>query len=504
MSESLQPSFVLMRSAKGATYYVAVSAVTLLLGFVRSVLLMRLLSPDQFGYVSLALFFMVFLAHFSTFGLDRALVQRRSPTRETFSTHFVLRLSLALAVLALGLLVSPLLRRVYADQVVVVDVLLVLLLANVLVASFSTPSILLKRDLRFGAVALLNLLSSIAMTISAPLLAYFGAGVWSLVVEQVIGYLIRWVGLWVVLCPWGFSLRFDWGEARSLIQFGRHVLFADLLGILLDRFDDFWAGTALGVTALGYYSRAYQIAQYPVRVLATPVTHVFFPTYTALQDTEPELTRAFFYSSGFLIRAGFLLSVVLLVVIPEATLVLFGEAWLPIVPIFRLMTVYVILDPFYVNLSYLVLGIGRPGFLGRVRLWQVALFVVCVPLFAYLWGVQGIAVAANVMILCGVLALLGFSRRLLKFSLFGMLGWPLVALVVASVVGVSLIYGIAWEGLWVAMIVKALGVSAAYVLVLCLAERHAMREYGEWMLRALGVRLGRGVDKAPVEGGQAS
>jgi PST family polysaccharide transporter len=450
---------------------------------------MRLLSPEQFGYVALALFFMMFLTHFSTFGLDRALVQRQSPSRETFSTHFVLRLSLSLAVLVLGLLVSPLLRRIYADQVVVVDVLVALLLANVLVASFSTPSARLKRDLRFGAIALLNLLSSIAMTISAPLLAYLGAGVWSLVVEQVIGYLIRWVGLWVVLHPWRFSLHFDWAEAKSLIQFGRHVLFADLLGILLDRFDDFWAGTALGATTLGYYSRAYQIAQYPVRVLATPVTHVFFATYSALQDSEPELTRAFFRSSGFLVRTGFLLAVVLLVAIPEATLILYGGGWLPIVPIFRLMTVYVILEPFYVNLSYLVLGIGQPGFLGRVRSLQVALFVVCVPLFAYFWGVRGIAGAANVMVLCGVVALLGFSRRLLVFSLFGMLGWPSVALIAASVVGVGLTNGIVWESLWGAVIFKTLGVSAAYVLVLGLAERRALREYGEWLLRALGSRL---------------
>ena len=414
-----------------------------------------------------------------------------------------------------------------------VDVLLALLLVNVLVASLSTPSAILKRDLRFGPVALLNLLSSIAMTIGAPLLAYLGAGVWSLVMEQAIGHLIHGVGLWVIR-PWrsllrsapyadaspadlaagdrqpafngglrrirstrwmqtirgGIRRRFDWDEARSLIRFGYRALNADLLGILLDRFDDFWAGTALGVTALGYYSRAYQIAQYPARVLAAPVGQVFFPTFSALQDTETELTKAFFRSSSFLIRAGFLLALVLLVTIPEVTLILFGEAWLPIVPIFRMMTVYVILDPLYVNLSYLALGIGRPDLLVRVRLLQAASLIGCVIWFADLWGVQGIAMAANVMILVGVVALLSFSWRRLRFSLLRMLGWPMVALAAASAVGGALVYqmpsmrGTASERLWAAMIVKGLGVSCTFALVLGLAERRLIRQYGARIFRA--------------------
>ena len=270
----------------------------MVLGFIRSVLLMRFLGPDEFGYVSLALFFMVFLTHLTTLGLDSALIQQPALGRETLSTHLTLRTLLALGVLVLVFILSPLLRFLYAEQSIVVDVLLVLLLANVLAASFSTPNAVLKRDLKFGAIAVLNLLSSLAMTIGAPLMAFLGAGVWSLVYEQVVGYLVRWLGLWVVVRPWRLTLGLDWNEAKSLLGFGRHVLLSQFLGITLDRFDDFWAGTALGATALGYYSRAYEIAGYPARVLATPVTHVFYSTYSALQDDKSELSRAVSFSSS--------------------------------------------------------------------------------------------------------------------------------------------------------------------------------------------------------------
>jgi O-antigen/teichoic acid export membrane protein len=481
---------VLSKSARGSAYNIAVSAITIVLGFVRSVLLMRLLTPDPFGFVALALFFVTFLTPFSTFGIDSALIQRQRPGQETFSTHLVVRLTLAIMILVLGLLASPVLRRIYAEQVVVVDVFLVLLGINVLRASFSTPGAILRRDMRFGAIAWLNLLSSLAMTITAPLLAYLGAGLWSLVVEQAVGPAVRWVGLWVFLRPWRLSLRFDWDEAKSLLRFGRHVLSANVLGILLDRFDDFWIGTVLGPTQLGYYSRAYEVAQYPERVLATPITSVFYPAYATLQEDREELSRAFFRSSSFLVRVGLLVATVLVVTAPEVTVVLFGETWLPIVPVFRLMLVYIMLDPLYVNLSYLIIGAGRPDLLSRVRLIQVLVFILAVIAAAHVWGINGVAIAADLMMVSGTLALTIYSRRFVRFSLWRMFWWPAVATAASAGLGLLLLlHGVLRTYLWGALMFKALSLSGVYILILYLAERRTIREYGSRILQPIWHQL---------------
>jgi len=478
------PSSVLGKSVQGVTYNVVVSAVTTVLGLVRSVLLMRFLGADVFGYVSLALFFTSLLTHLSTFGLDSALVQRASLQRKTLSTHLMLRMALGVTVLLLTLAFAPLLRSMYSGQAVVVDVLLVLLVANLLSASFSTPNALLRRDLRFGALAVLNLFSSLIITVGAPLMAFLGAGVWSLVFEAAIGHVVRWAGLWLVVRPWRPALGFDWEEAKSLLGFGRHVLFSQFLGIVLDRFDDFWAGTALGAGALGVYSRAYEIAGYPARVLATPVTYVFYSTFSALQDDRGELSKAVAISGGFLVRAGFWAGVVLLMVIPEATSILLGEPWLPIVPVFRLMTVYVVLDPLYMNLSLLVMGVGRPRALVRVRMGQVALFVAAVVAFSRWWGIEGIAAAADLMIVTGVVALLFYGGRFVAFSLPRMLGWPTLALGLASASGVVLAYALRGSGPWLTGLLKAGGVTCTYAAVLGIAEGKRLGEYLGWLGRA--------------------
>ncbi len=467
---------VLSKSVRGSGYNMAVSAVTIVLGFVRSVLLMRLLAPDQFGIVALALFFMTFLTPFSAFGIDFALIQKRDAGKETFSTHFVLRLALALIVLGVGFIASPFLRRIYADQVVVVDVFLVLLSLNVFVASFSTPGVILRREMRFGSMALLNLASSLAMTITAPTLAYLGAGLWSLVAEQAVGPFVRWIGLWGVIRPWRPSLRFDWGEAKSLFSFGKQILFSRTLGILLDRFDDFWTGTALGSTALGYYSRSYEIAQYPERVLATPITSVFYPVYAAVQEDKETLSKAFFRSSSFLIRVGFLMAIALMIGAPEITIILFGETWLPIVPVFRLMLVYVVLNPLYVNLSYLIVGIGRPTLLARVRLIQVGIFVIAVIVFANFWGINGVALAANLMMLTGTLVLVIYSQRFTSISMSRMLLWPSVAAAASFAVSYVFLENIQAATIWHSLFFKTFLGSGIYVLILYFAERHLINE----------------------------
>lgn len=466
----------LSKSTSGSVYHIAVSLATTLLGLLRTVLLMRLLAPQAFGIVSLALFFMTFVTPFVEFGIDSALIQDKDPNRKTYATHFVLRLLFGVVVMGLGLMAALGLGRIYAHQTIMVDVFLVLLGINLFASTYATPAAILRKELRFATLALLNLTASLAMTITAPLLAYLGAGLWSLVAEQAMGPFVRWLGLWIILRPWRLTLDFDGQWARSSLKFGGQVVLSNTLGVLLDRFDDFWTGSTLGATSLGYYSRAYEIAQYPERVLSTPIISVFFSTYAALQKKPAELAIAFSRSSGFLIRAGFLLAILLAVIAPELTMLLFGETWLPIVPLFRLMLIYTMLDPLYANLSYLFVGVGRPDLLMRVRLLQAGLFVVAVVSMANLWGVNGVAMAANLMMLSGTMLLFWQSHRFVRFSWRELILAPVVAATCSGVTGLMLIRFIHWDNLWTGLLIKCAAVVSGYGLILFLSEGSTLIE----------------------------
>ena len=170
---------------------------------------------------------------------------------------------------------------------------------------------------------------------------------------------------------------------------------------------------------------------------------------------------------------------------PEITIILFTATWLPIVPIFRLMLVYILLNPFYVNMSYLLTGIGQPGALTRTRIIQTAFFIVAVISFSYLWGVKGVAVAANLMMLIGTIILVVKIRRFVNFSLSRMLGWPLVALLLASIPGLITLHYSENLNIWSSLFLKGSVVTIVYLLTLYLTERKVFHEYGTLILQPL-------------------
>jgi lipopolysaccharide exporter len=469
-------SSTLSKSMRGSMMHIGVSMITIIFGFLRTVLLMRWLAdPDAFGTITLALFFSNLTIPFATFGVDSALIQEKDPPPTAYSTNFVLRIAFSIGILLICILFTPALRFVYPEQVI--QIIWLMLGLNILEATYSTHTIILRREMRFGALAIINLIASLAISITAPLLAYLGCGIWSLIAEKVVGSLTRWISLWLFVRPWRLTVIFDRKQAQRQIRFGSQIVLSNTLGILLDRFDDFWTGTFLGQTELGYYSRAYDIAQYPERILATPITNVFFSTYSAVQDNNKELTHAFWLTSSFLVRAGLLLSLLLFASTQELTVLLFGETWLPIVPVFRLMLIYIILDPIYVNLSYLMISLGLPNLLNRARVIQVLFFILAVILFSHFWGINGVAWAANLMMITGTLFLFIYSKRKVQISILKLFGWPICAAASAGL-AVMFLSGVLklTDQSWTGFLTKSLTIFLVYTVFLVILEKEMLRE----------------------------
>ena len=140
-------------------------------------------------------------------------------------------------------------------------------------------------------------------------------------------------------------------------------------------------------------------------------------------------------------------------------------------------------------MSYLLAGIGQPVVLTQTRIIQTAFFIVAVISFSYLWGVKGVAVAANFMMLIGTIILVVKIRRFVSFSLSRMLRWPLVALILASIAGlITLYYG---ENLtiWSSLFLKSSVVSIVYLLTLYLTERKVFHEYAILILQPLWEKM---------------
>lgn len=422
---------LMMQALWGSVYTIGASLVTLTLGFLRSVLLARMLLPEHFGVVTLALFYIGLAAQLRGLGLDMAVIHRQEADESFLSTYFALRLVLDILAFGLLLILTPLLQHAYPRMSGLGTILAVLILVHFLSNLSQVQETLMRKNLTFRQLAATDMAASITMTIVAPLLAWMGWGVWALVAEQLSGIGMRFALTWGPFRQW--KPRLGWKEQtiRWFWEYGKPSWMASNLNYLLDRFDDFWIGTVLGEVPLGLYSRAYEFAHYPRRVLANPLVTVFIPIFARLQNDRLQLSQAFFRSAYVILRSGFVMAGAFGLLMPEFIRYVIGDKWLPMLGTFRLMLIYTALDPVLLLVSGILLAVGRPGELRQSALVQTLFFVPAVVLGARLWGINGVALAADGMLLIGAVWLYVPLREVVDFNPMRLVVWPTLALILA-------------------------------------------------------------------------
>ena len=365
---------IVRRTIGNSIYNIFGSAITLSLGLIRTIFLFRLLLPDDFGVAAQALFFVGLAALIRLPSLDSAIIHRKEINADTLPSYFTLRMITLGGSLLLIAVLTPLITHFYPDMALLGPVILAFLAIDIIAALSSVQETIISRNLHFRRITGANIISSIMTTSITLGLAWYGWGVWSLVAERFIGQFTRLIIFWTSSYHWSPRLGWDKTEIRWLKDFGLKGMANTNLNYMLDRFDDFYVGTFLGKSPLGYYSRAYELARYPRRVAANPLLAVFFPTFARLQSDRQRLSKAFVRSSGLIIRLGLWTSLTLALIAPELVEFL-GVEWQPMRKTLQLMVVYTMLDPVALVVSNLLLAIGYPEKLARTRFVQFVFFI---------------------------------------------------------------------------------------------------------------------------------
>jgi O-antigen/teichoic acid export membrane protein len=459
------------RAVRGSFYSLTAAGVTITLGFARSVLLARLLLPEHFGVVTLAMFYVALAAKLQALGLDQALIHRQDTDETIRRTYFTLRIGTVLLSSLLVVAAAPVLGYLYPAMPLLAWVLLALIGVEIVKSLSTVQETMLGKDLAFRQLAITDVVASVVMTAVAPFLAWLGWGVWALVAEQASGILARLGMTWGIFRRWSPHVGWDRAAVRWFWEYGKPTWGASNLNLLLDRFDDFWIGTTLGKTPLGYYSRAYEFARYPRRVVADSLVSVFNPVFARLQKDRLHLSQAFYRTAYIILRSGFLISGAFALVMPEFIHVVIGDQWAPMLLTFRLMLIYTLLDALLMMGGNLLFAIGRPHLVQRTTMVQALFFIPAVVLGAQFWGINGVALAADGMLVLGGMVLYRYLRQVVDFSLLRLVLWPTLALGVAWSAGLVLEAGWQVTGAWEMAIGKLVLFSGLYLTLLLALER---------------------------------
>jgi len=466
------------RAVTAVSWNIIASLASMVLLFGRAVWLARLLPVETFGIYAGASAIISLTSVFVGFGMGGAFMHRSAETADeelAAAVHFTLIL------LFTSIWASLLTTAVYLFATGPTRFVMWIMIAITTINHLSsTPQLMLARRVVHRRLALIQVITALCSTTVAVSLAWHGFTLWAILSSDITSMVVRVITLYGWRRVWLPQLAWRRNIVGYYLRFGSRNLVATVLEQLLDRLDDLWIRFTLDEMALGFYSRAYTFATYPRRVLAAPVNAVVGGTYAELKSNRHRLSQAFFRTNALLIRSGFCVAGILALVAPEFIRLVLDVKWLPMLDAFRLMLVFTLLDPIRATVSSLFLAVGRPGQLIRIRIVQLAVLLMGLATLGRQFGITGVALSVNAMLVVGIVIMFWRAHRYVDFSVLRLFVTPGIALIMATLAARAslLMPGVLGED-WRTALVKITAFGLVYSLFLLILEARRFREIGQ-------------------------
>lgn len=391
------PADLARRSARSSAITMGTQAVRVSLMMGSTMVMSRLLGPDDFGVAALAMASLGMLSLVRDAGFGSAVVQQREVTQSQVSTLFWASVGIALAVAVAVFFLAPAFAGFYGDARVA-SVLRVLAIVPLVDSLGMQHQAVLSRQMRFGVISVLDASAGVVGLAVGIALAWHEMGFWSLVAQEVSSSVVLVAMLWAA-CGWRPGLPSRSAGVGRMVRFGLNLSGVRVLAYLVSNLDTMFVGRFQGAPAAGVYDRAFRLLTVSYHVLNQPIGAVASPTLSRLQD-DPERFRTFFLGwVRFVVSLSMPLVAFLFVDARYAVIAVLGDRWSGIVPIYRVLAPAAFLGRLHFMNGWIYTATGRAD--RQLRWWSILL----VPLAIGYWvgasraGAMGVA-AAHAGILC--------------------------------------------------------------------------------------------------------
>jgi lipopolysaccharide exporter len=378
------------RATNAGAWAFALNMTNRLLTVIRTVVLARLLAPEDFGLMGIAVLVIGLVTSFSQTGFRAALVQNKRGLEARFlNTAWTVE---AVRSIALGLLMALSAPWVgsFFDEPGAVG-LTRLLGVGLAVSGFANTGVIsFDKDLEFQRRFVFRSVPHVVDLVVSVILAVLLGNAWALAFGWVAGR----VGLVVasfVAHPYRPRLMFDGSAARSMFSFGVWALASQILLYFTFNLDDIVVGRVIDATALGFYTMAFTVSQLTTTEITLVVNQVAFPAYSRLQDSPPRLARAYVRTVQLIALASFPMAAGLWFVGATAIEVILGQQWAPMVPAFNVLLLWGLIRSLLATTGPLFQGIGRPSIATKVQAAQLVLLALVIYPLTASYGIVGAA-----------------------------------------------------------------------------------------------------------------
>jgi len=429
---------------RGSSWAVALTWTLRGIGLINTVILARLLAPEDFGLVTMASLAFGFLGAFVNLGTGTLLIRQPEASREHCDTAWTISLLRGMLVAVTLVVTAPLIAAYFREERVI-PLVYIVAFNSVLLGALNVGLVLMRKELDFARefrYTVLSRLFTFAVTIA---LAFALRSYWALVIGTAVGVVFE---CWLSYLMHPYRPKLSLARAREYIRFSLALVPLNICSYLTAKVDSFVVGRIAPVSTLGIYNVAADLSTMLTSDLTSQIGRALYASYAKLTDDYTKLRDAYLKSLSALVIVNVAFGLGLFAVSADFVAVVLGPKWSDTVPLIEWLAICGMLRAVMQSMTGGILVVA-----GRERVAAFLMFVRFAVLAAFsivggsFWGVQGVAIGVTlgtaVVIPLGAITLV----RLLGFRLTGLLGvvWrPLLAGIV-MVVAVRLLHATSLE-----------------------------------------------------------
>ena len=462
--------------AKGVAWSAAEKVCSMLLQLVVSIIVARMLAPEDFGVMAILTFFTAVALVVVDSGFSQTLLRKESPTNDDYKSVFTFNLAVSAVLYLLFVVLSPLLAQYYNLQIItrIAPVLFLLLPLNALGIIQNTK---LSREFRFGVLSRINFIAAAVAGVTAIAIALAGGGVWALVAQRVSVVAVKSLLLWW-RGGWRGEGSFNGSAWREMAPFSFRLMSTDIVAALYNNVAQLFIGKMYSADTLGYFNQAQKIKDLPIQSAVLSVQTVTYPALAKIKEDGDKFAESF--RKVLMINAFVMtpLAVGMSAVAKPMFEVLLGERWLPTVPYFEVIALAGVFYPLAMA-AYNVLKVQSNGaIIFRLELLKKAIMTIMLVLTI---PHSTMAIAYGLVAMTAVEFIVNFAatRRYTSLSWWQMTkaivpSFALTAVMYASVKAVGY-YATDFAPIWVLLAQIGAGV-AVYAIGAWMCRMEAFKE----------------------------
>ena len=452
--------------------------------FISNLVLARLLMPEDFGCIAMLHVFIAIADIIVHGGFGTALIQKKNPTHIDYASVFFINFLISVFLYGLLFVLAPAISRFYAMPLLtkVLRVQAIVLVVN----SFTVVQLsILKKNLKFKALAVRNLLSSFIGLITGILCAFYGMGVWSLVINtlvtQVFGVLLLWKA-----SNWRPTFLFSFKSIKELFGFGGFMMLSSIIGSIYNELQSLLVGTFYTPADLGYVNQAKKLEGIPSGALSSVVTQVSFPVFSKLQDDKIVLKNGLKKNIKSIQYIN--LPMVLLMIVIARPLIgfLYGERWIESVPYFQILCVSRLLGVIVpLNMSIICAkGKGKLYFVTQLIKCGFSILVI---VLSVRHGIYALMIALALIPFFEFIVCSFVNKKLLQYGPLQQLRDIFPTFIIALILAIfsfGLKFVICWHP-YIVMVIQSIVFITMYILVTKMLKFEGFNVYYEVLINKL-------------------